>query len=282
MAQNNKYLDGVISAALKEDACRQDITTLSLISPQAVSQARIVFQEDGVVCGLALAEKVFKKLDARIRFVTYGKDGDGIKKNGCVALIHGKTRALLSGERVALNFLGYLSGIATNTRRYVEQVRGTKVKILDTRKTTPGLRELEKYAVRCGGGTNHRQNLSEMVLVKDNHLASAGLDFKEIMRRVRQSGRRVEVEVDSLQQLALVLPEKPDMVLLDNMHITQLRKAVKMSRSVKLNRPLLEASGGITLKNIRAVALTGVDRISIGALTHHHAALNLSMEITSS
>jgi len=280
---NTDYINTLIRRALSEDAASKDITTNSLIPGMHTSQCVIIVKEDAVLCGLAIAKKVFQKLNKHIRFQTKFKDGAIVKRNTTIAVLKGNTKSLLTGERVALNFLGYLSGIATNTHNYVMKARRQKAKIYDTRKTTPGLRLLEKYAVKCGGGYNHRSNLSELVLIKDNHRQACHpmQSIPQAIQRIRRKTKKaLEIEVDNLNQFKQALPAAPNMILLDNMTCAQMKKAVTLTRILpRKKRPLLEASGGITLSNIVNVARTGVDRISIGSLTHSHKAINVSMEL---
>jgi len=281
---NTDKINALIRRALREDAVSKDITTNSLIPGTHTSQCVIIVKEDAVLCGLAIAKKVFQKLNKHIRFQTKFKDGAIVKRNTTIAIIKGKTRSLLTGERVALNFLGYLSGIATNTHNYVTKARRQRAKIYDTRKTTPGLRLLEKYAVKCGGGYNHRSNLSEHVLIKDNHRQACypKQTIPQAIQRVKSKTKKtLEIEVDNLSQFKQALPAAPNMILLDNMTCAQMKKAVALTRTLPRNkRPLLEASGGITLSNVVNVARTGVNRISIGSLTHSHKAINVTMELT--
>ena len=273
--------DFIVRAALAEDHARHDVTTRRLVGASEISRARIIVKENAVVCGLAIVQRVFQELDKNIRCDFRRAEGKEVKKNTTVLLVKGKTRALLAGERTALNFLGYLSGIATNARRYVRAVSAYKTTILDTRKTTPGLRELEKYAVRCGGARNHRSNLQEMILAKDNHRwACRRMTVARMAKRLRHGEKKViEFEVDTLPQFAQALAAGVDIILLDNMNCAQMKKAAAL-RNKKGNRrqPLLEASGGITLKNIKQIARTGVDRISVGALTHSRRSIDVSME----
>ena len=235
-----------------------------------------MLRKPGVVAGLDLAEAAFKALDPQVRFKRIADDGGKVAAGGVVAEISGKTRALLTGERTALNFLGRLSGIATLTASYVEAVAGTKARIACTRKTTPGLRALEKYAVRCGGGINHRFGLYDAVLVKDNHIAAAGSLAKALERLRARSGHlvKIEVEVDTLQQLEDALRFPIDAVLLDNMDVAMLRQAVKLVAG----RVTTEASGGVSLETVREIASSGVDLISVGALTHSPRNLDSSLE----
>ena len=241
-------------------------------------------RQRAVVCGLEIVQRIFCLLDKSVRVSCVVGDGVRVKPGQVLLRISGRARGILTGERVALNFLGRLSGIATVTRSFTDAVRGTKAVILDTRKTTPGLRHLERYAVRVGGGQNHRFDLGEMVLVKDNHRAlSASADggLAGMVRGLHHKTKKpVEVEVDTLKELEDVLRDPPGFVLLDNMSAVDLRKAVKMTALLpRARRPLLEASGGINLENVRAVAQTGVDRISIGALTHSAPCVDVSLEL---
>ncbi len=273
--------DFIVRAALVEDHARHDVTTQRLIGASEISRARIIIKEKAVVCGLALVRQVFQELDKNVRCVFLCSEGKEAGKNVTVLTVQGKTRALLVGERTALNFLGYLSGIATNTHQYVRAALPYKAVILDTRKTTPTLRELEKYAVRCGGAENHRSNLEDMILVKDNHRwACRRMSVARMVRRLRKGTTKVIVfEVDTLVQFEQVLAAGVDIILLDNMNCPQMEKAVALrNKTGKKGRPLLEASGGITLKNIKQIARTGVDRISVGALTHSRRSIDVSME----
>lgn len=277
----NPDLNKIILQALAEDRALHDITTQTLIAKNQMSRAYIILKEEAVLCGLEVARKIFQKLDPHIQIRSSYKDGDKANKNRKILLLKGKTWAILAGERVALNFLGHLSGITTSTRRFVKAAGSAKVKIMDTRKTTPGLRALERLAVKAGGGTNHREHLGDMVLIKDNHLFALRkkMTIPEIIRSFRQKTKKtLELEVDHLVQLKIALSAAPDIILLDNMTTAQLRQAVKMNKQSK--KPcLLEASGGVNLQNIRAIAGTGVDRISIGALTHCVKSIDFSLEL---
>jgi nicotinate-nucleotide pyrophosphorylase (carboxylating) len=261
-----------VRAWLAEDFGDGDLTSESVVADGTTAEAVILLKERGVVCGLELVHAVFAELDPNVSFAAIASDGD--ETEGEVARLEGDARALLGGERLALNVLGRLSGIATATRRYVNAVGGTGATILDTRKTTPGLRALEKYAVRCGGGTNHRLGLDDGILIKDNHLRVAG-SIGVAVERARATGVEVEVESDTLDQVREALDAGADMILLDNMKPSQLVEAVALTGG----RAKLEASGGITLDNVRAVAESGVDFVSIGALTHSARALDVSMEV---
>jgi len=268
--------DAIIDAALREDMPEGDITSESIIPADARSEAIFLAKEDGVLAGLAIARRVFEKLDSAIEFTEKNQDGAAFRKSDILACVEGPTIALLKGERTALNFLQRLSGIATATRCFVDAIAGTKAKILDTRKTTPGLRLLEKYAVKIGGGTNHRLSLSDMVLIKDNHLRYVG-SVAEAVRRARSKIRpsvRIEVEAADLAQVRDALAAGADMVMLDNMTLETMREAV----TIAAGRVPLEASGNMSLDRVRAVAETGVDFISVGALTHSARAVDISLD----
>jgi nicotinate-nucleotide pyrophosphorylase (carboxylating) len=268
-------LERLAYAALAEDVGEGDVTTEATIDADASGEAELVLKEPGVVCGLDVAEAVFRALDAELRFERLVENGTLVGSATAVARVSGPLRAILTGERTALNFLGRLSGIATLTRRYVDAVAGTGAAILDTRKTTPGLRVLEKHAVAVGGGRNHRLGLDDGVLVKDNHLRAAG-SIREVVDRLRAATHLpVEVECDTLEQVSEALAAGADALLLDNMRVDELREAVSLTRG----RARLEASGGVSLDNVRAVAETGVDEISVGALTHSARSLDVSLEL---
>jgi len=268
-------LERIVAAALAEDVGQGDVTTEATVAPEAVGTAELLVKEPGVVCGLGVAEAVFRALDPDIRFEPLVAEGAVLGRPTAVALVTGPERAILTGERVALNFLGRLSGIATLTKRYVDTVAGTGAAILDTRKTTPGLRALEKHAVACGGGQNHRFGLDDAVLVKDNHLRAAGSIAKAVESVRATTDLPIEVECDTLEQVSEALDSGVDAILLDNMSPDELRAAVALAGG----RVRLEASGGITLDTVRAVAETGVDEISVGALTHSARSLDVSMEL---
>ena len=276
MAVATDTVERVVHAALAEDIGAGDVTTDATIPADAVGVADLLVKEAGVVCGVRVAETTFRALDPDIRFEAIASDGDFVEPPALVARISGSERAILTGERVALNFLGRLSGIATLTRRYVDALEGTGTTVLDTRKTTPGLRELEKYAVACGGGRNHRFGLDDAVLVKDNHLRAAGSVSAAVDLVRAATALPIEVECDTLDQVAEALAVGVDAILLDNMSLDQLREAVDLTGG----RARLEASGGVTLDTIRAIAETGVDEISVGALTHSARSLDVSLELT--
>ncbi|MDQ7029906.1 MAG: carboxylating nicotinate-nucleotide diphosphorylase [Ardenticatenia bacterium] len=267
-----------IRRALDEDIGPGDVTTSAVITEPCTARGHIVVKAHGVIAGLAVARATFTLVDARVIFTPLVPDGASVRPGEVVATVEGLVNALLTGERVALNFLQRMSGIATLTRRFVEAVAHTSAVILDTRKTVPGLRPLDKWAVRLGGAQNHRAGLHDMVLIKENHIAAAG-SLAEAVRRVRARwGHRypVEVEVRTLEELDAALALDVDRVLLDNMDVPTLRAAVAMTAG----RVPLEASGGITLDNVAAVAETGVDFISVGALTHSPPALDITLLLT--
>jgi nicotinate-nucleotide pyrophosphorylase (carboxylating) len=268
----------IIDRALQEDIGTSDVTTQSILVPGLLLGGEFVGKEMGVIAGLKVAKLVFQRVDERVAMSCLARDGDVVEPGQTLARIEGPGSAILSGERVALNFLQRMSGIATMARRYVEAVRGTKAVILDTRKTAPGLRVLDKLAVRLGGAQNHRLGLYDMVLIKDNHIAAAG-GLGQAMERVRKAASKdlaIEVEVTSLSQLEEALAGEPDRIMLDNMTLGQMRRAVDVAGG----RVELEASGNVTLDNVAEIAATGVDFISVGALTHSVRALDISLEIT--
>ena len=269
--------DALLDAWLAEDLGDGDVTSEATVPADRRASARLLVKAPGVVCGLALAERVFTRLDPDLVFEAVLRDGARVDEPPAVAAtLEGRARALLAGERLALNLVGRLSGIATQTARYVDAVAGTGAAILDTRKTTPGLRALEKYAVACGGGRNHRLGLFDAVLIKDNHIAVAG-SLSEAVRRARAyaPGLEVEVEADTLMQVHEALEAGADAILLDNMPPARLAEAV----ALVAGRARTEASGGITLEGIAAVGRSGVDTISVGALTHSAANLDVSLEV---
>jgi nicotinate-nucleotide pyrophosphorylase (carboxylating) len=274
-----EYVRTIVQLALAEDVGQGDITTDNLIPLRSRSKARLISKADGVICGVDLACSVFKTLNSRIVFHALIKDGQPVRRGEVIAEIFGSTRALLSGERVAINLLSFLSGIATQTRLFINKIKPYKTAIMDTRKTTPLLRQMERYAVRSAGGVNHRYNLSDMVMIKDNHrVVCQGQDLNEVIKSLKKKIKtKVEVEVDSLNELKEILNSRADIILLDNMTPRQVAQAVQLRNKAKVHT-LLEASGGITLKNVKRYAATGVDRISVGALTHSRQVLDISME----
>ncbi len=276
-------MDKIIALALREDIGQADITTNLLVGKKARCTAHILTREPCVVAGLAIAQKVFKKLDRRVAFKIFHKDGEKVGTNTALVSITGKTRAILTGERVALNFLSRLSAIATKTHHFVQKVKPYKVEIYDTRKTTPTLRLIEKIAVRCGGGVNHRLSLHEMVLIKDNHhlVIREGVSMKDVIRRIRRKTQKpIAVEVDNLNDYRKVLEGWPDFILLDNMSIRQIKKAVATLKAARRKKkPKLEVSGRVNLRNVATIARLGVDRISIGALTHSIRSIDMTLEL---
>jgi nicotinate-nucleotide pyrophosphorylase (carboxylating) len=285
----------IIRLAVREDLGRGiDLTTVSLVEREARGAADIVVRRAGVVAGLRAVLLVVNEMQLDLAWEAWIQDGTSVESGTPVARLRGSTRDLLTAERIMLNFLGRLSGIATLTRRFVDAIAGTRARLYDTRKTTPGWRRLEKYAVRCGGGSNHRTGLFDAVLIKDNHLAQtpsgagSALSPAEAVAKAREFLRQfhphqdtspipVEIEVDTLEQLSNVLPLNPEIILLDNMTIEQLRTAVGMRDTAGVSSEL-ESSGGVTLDTIRAVAETGVDRISVGALTHSATSLDVALD----
>lgn len=269
----------LLDLSLDEDAGRGDVTTAALVDEGQEAEADIVAKERLVVCGLGIAEAVFTRLDWRTRMRARVGDGDPVMPGTLVATVRGPAQALLAGERVALNFMQRLSGIATLTQSFVAATEGAKVRVTDTRKTTPGMRTLEKYAVRVGGGYSHRADLSAGVLIKDNHIALVG-SVREAVRRARANashGLRIEVEVDTLAELDEAIEAGSDVILLDNFQLRDIVDAVKRVRE-RAPRTLLEVSGGVTLDRVRELAKTGIDIISAGALTHSARAVDLSMD----
>ncbi len=265
-----------VRRALAEDLGTGDVTA-ALLPADGSSAATVITREDAVLCGTDWFDAVFAQLDTTLRVSWLVQDGDAIRANQELCRLHGPTRALLSGERCALNFLQTLSATATATRRYVAAIAGTGAQILDTRKTVPSLRAAQKYAVRCGGGRNHRMGLYDAILIKENHIAAAGSIERAVsMARALYPDLSIEVEVENLDEQQQALAAHADIILLDNFSIAELSEAVALNAG----RAKLEASGGITLDNVRAIASTGVDFISVGALTKHVHAVDLSLRIS--
>ncbi len=267
-----------VQAALKEDLGRAgDVTSDATIPADVPARAVIATRKPGVLAGLALAEAAFREIDPSVRFAASRRDGDRLERGDVVAEIEGPARAILAGERVALNFLCHLSGVATATREMVDKVAHTSARICDTRKTLPGLRAFEKYAVRCGGGANHRFGLDDAILIKDNHIAVAGGVAPAIEAARSYAGHlvKIEIEVDTLDQLREAMEARPDAVLLDNMTPDQLREAV----GIIAGRAAAEASGNVTAATVAAIAEAGVDRISSGWITHSAPSLDLGLDI---
>lgn len=295
MTQDFKLIESTFQAGEKESAAKLiemalsedlmttgDLTCRALLTDQQCATVQVVARTTGVLAGAPIGQMVFEKLDARVKWDARLRDGASLEKGSVVADVTGPIASLLIGERTMLNFMTHLSGIASTTRKYVDIVRGTRAVVLDTRKTLPGWRLLEKYAVRCGGGTNHRIGLYDGVLIKDNHLAAWTLSSSiaeavRVARAKSPAGISIEVEVDTLEQLKDALQGQPDIVLLDNMSTGQLKNAVSI-RDDAAPTVKLEASGGVTLDTLRAIAETGVERISVGALTHSAPALDLAFD----
>jgi nicotinate-nucleotide pyrophosphorylase (carboxylating) len=267
----------LVEAALEEDDTRHDITTAATVLSDRRARCRMVVRKDGVIAGLALASQAFEIVDKDVTIRFDRDDGSKVRANTPVMFLSGHARGLLSAERVALNFVQHLSGIATLTARYVEAVAGTGAHILDTRKTMPGMRRLQKYAVRAGGGLNHRMDLSSAVLIKDNHLAAVDGDVAIAVTRARAvgpAGIKVEVECDTIDQVRAAIDAGADVILLDNMSLAEMREAVKLVDG----HAVLEASGGVTLDRVRQIAETGVNWISVGALTHSPPSLDIGLD----
>jgi len=274
-------LDRVIDNALAEDLGSGDVTTSALIPPDLAGEASLLVKENGVLAGMEIAAEVFQRVEPSLRVEVLLQDGTQVKPGDVAGRISGSVSGILRAERTALNFLQRLSGVASLTARYVEAVVGTSAKIYDTRKTTPGLRLLEKYAVRMGGGQNHRLDLADAVLIKDNHinaLRARDMSLEEIIDRARDktpAGMTIEVEVTSAAEAGDALKAGADIIMLDNMNADEMTRVIGMVAG----RAKIEASGGVTLENVRQVAMTGVDMISVGALTHSYKALDISLEL---
>jgi len=275
-----EQIDTIINLSLAEDLGHGDPTSEILVPPELEGKATIFAKEDGIVAGADIARKVFRRVDPSISFNVLSKDGTAVKSGDKIAEVGGKVLSILKAERTALNFMQRLSGIASMTAKYAAETHGLKTYIADTRKTTPGLRLLEKHAVSAGGGKNHRLHLGDGILIKDNHLAALraiGMSLKDIVAKAKQNaprGLKVEVEVDSFQEAMEAANAGADIIMLDNMSAEEMRKVVKSLKG----KVKIEASGGINLTNVRQAALTGVDYISIGALTHSSKALDISLE----
>jgi nicotinate-nucleotide pyrophosphorylase (carboxylating) len=274
---NHDALNSLVQSALHEDGALNDLTTIATVVSERRARAKLVARESGVVCGVPLALETFRIMDPKVAIRVDAEDGSRVERGTPVLFLSGHARGLLSAERVALNFMLHLSGIATLTSRYVAAIRGTKARILDTRKTLPGWRPLEKYAVCAGGGKNHRADLSNGILIKDNHLAALDGNIELAVRRSREiapPGMKVEVECETKEHVAEALAAGADIIMLDNMPPDLMGECVQMIHG----RATTEASGGINLSNVRAIAETGVDWISIGALTHSAPALNVALD----
>ena len=287
----------IIQLALKEDIGPTDITSTSVLHRSKKGNFVLIAKQDCIVCGLVIAEAVFETVDSNVRFKPLVNDGDRVLGTKAIAYCSGNARSILTAERTALNFLSWLSGISTLTGVFVEEVNSTKAKILDTRKTTPTLRRLEKYAVKIGGGFNHRVGLYDQVLIKDNHIASIMAEpsiikneeeaIKFALESAKQNAgkdKKIEIEVDNLDALKVALDYNPDIIMLDNMSIEDIKEAVKIRDAHRISvgdvgfKVLLEVSGGVNIQTVASIAQTGVDRISIGVLTHSAPAVNISLE----
>ena len=268
--------DNLILQALQEDITSEDITTNSVMPSYQAGEVDLICKQDGVIAGLDVFKRVFQLLDEKTRFAFYCQDGDSVKKGQKIGLVHGDIRVLLSGERTALNFLQRMSGIATYTRGIADLLRGTNTKLLDTRKTTPNMRIFEKYAVKVGGGYNHRYNLSDGILLKDNHIGAAG-GVKEAVAMAKEYApfvRKIEIEVENLDMLKEALEAGADIIMLDNMSVADMRMAVELCRG----KAETECSGNVTRENVERLVDFGVDYISSGALTHSSPILDLSLK----
>lgn len=284
MGIDMKSARALIRRTLKEDLGKGDITSQFTVPEEAGGLALVMAKQEGVLAGIEVCRQVFLAVDSGLKAEPQAKDGERIEFGQVVMTVQGKTRSILAAERTALNFLQHLSGIATLTAKYVEAVKGTRAKILDTRKTTPGLRALEKYAVACGGGQNHRMGLWDMVLIKDNHIEAAG-GVSNAIRKVlgADHGRiKIEVEVQNLSQLEEALACEPDIIMLDNMNQQQMAEACRLSfvhPARDQGKLRLEASGKVSLDNVRQIAECGVDFISVGAITHSAPAFDFSLQL---
>lgn len=277
----------IIKLAIAEDIGKGDLTTRNLISARQKGVGEIVFKENGILCGIDIVNLVLGQFDSSVIVKNLAEDGDFIRKGSIVSRIHGYLSPILTSERIILNFLQRLSGIATITAKYVEKVKGLNVVIMDTRKTTPGMRELEKYAVRIGGGKNHRMGLFDAVLIKTNHLRGGGLGLAQLqaditdLRRKLPSSVFIEIEARNYQEALQFAKLDCDVLMFDNMSIYEIKRAVRAIKKAYGNEKLLEASGGINLENVVKIARTGVDRVSVGELTHSARAIDISMRISS-
>jgi nicotinate-nucleotide pyrophosphorylase (carboxylating) len=281
MNEIDKNISRVISSALKEDIKNGDITTKATISKSKKAVGKFLVKAEGIIAGLEIAKAVFKQVDPKVKFEIKIKDGSKVKYGDVAAIVSGKAQSLLTAERTALNFLQRMSGIATSANVYAEKVKHTKAKVIDTRKTVPGLRALDKLAVKLGGSANHRIGLYDMFLIKDNHIEVAGSITKAVEACVKYNKKhrtkfKIEVETKNLKEVEEALQTKADIIMLDNFEIDDIKKAVKLING----RCKAEASGGVNLETVKQIAETGVDFISVGALTHSIKALDISLEIT--
>ena len=275
MNLNQKYINEIVAHALKEDLYPRGDITSNLLNNNLKITAKIICNENAIIAGINFAKSTFKLIDKKTSFKTKAKDGTKIKKGKIVALIKGKAKSIFKAERVALNFLGLTSGVATKTNSFVSAVKGRNCKICCTRKTLPNLRLLQKYAVKIGGGLNHRFNLSDEYLIKDNHIASSKNIRKIILKAIKNRNKKITVEVDKINQLKTVMGLKFHRILFDNMNTKKLRLGVKLSKKYYET----EASGGVTHKNIKKISSTGVSRISVGEITHSAPTIDLKLQI---
>jgi len=271
---NNYYIKNIVKRALNEDLYPSGDITSSLVKNTEIIKVKLISNQQAVVAGLEFAKQTFKLIDNKIKFTVKKKEGSLVKKNDLIALLEGKAENILIGERVALNFMSHISGVATKTNKFVKLVN-KKCKICCTRKTTPTLRVVEKYAVKLGGGTNHRFNLSDEFLIKDNHIANSEIKMLVSLAIKKKKGRKITVEVDNLNQLKQIIGLKFNTVLFDNMDTKTLKAAVKIAKKYYET----EASGNVNLKSVKKIAATGVDRISIGSITHSAPAVDFKLEI---
>ena len=272
---NKNFINNVVKLALNEDLYPSGDITSSLIKNNKVIKLKLISNQKAIIGGLKFAEQTFQLIDKKIKFMIRKKEGSSVKKNDLIAIIEGKVQNILVGERVALNFISHISGVATKTNQFVKLVKEKKCKICCTRKTIPNMRVIQKYAVKLGGGINHRFNLSDEYLIKDNHISSS--DIKTLVHSAikKQKGKKITVEIDNLNQLKKILGLKFSTVLFDNMSIKKLKAGVQIAKKIYET----EASGNINLKNVRKVASTGVNRISIGSITHSASAVDIKLEI---
>jgi nicotinate-nucleotide pyrophosphorylase (carboxylating) len=275
----NKTTKLLIKKALTEDIGKRDITTLITVKSEAKGEATIIAKDKGILCGLELARETFKQTDKRLKFKAFKKDGMRFSRGQKIAVLSGNFRSILTAERVALNFLSLLSGVSTLTRKFVDKTKKTRVKILDTRKTIPGLRALQKYAVRTGGGASHRQALDKGIIVKDNHLRVTEDKVSQLISNLKnKTSLPIEIEVENIKEFKSVIKYKPDIIMLDNFSLSQVKTAVAL-RNRDFPKVKLEASGGITLSNLKTLVKTGLDFISVGALTHSAPNIDFSLEV---
>jgi len=285
---NGKEIEKLIDRALREDVGFGDVTSNSVVDHNLKGTAVIQAKETGILAGMKIAQKVFKKVDPKLRFTSFLRDGDRIRPKDRIASVEGNIRSILKAERTALNFVQQLSGVATYTASFVDKVKGTSIRILDTRKTVPGLRALQKYAVRLGGGKNHRMGLHDMILIKENHIKAAG-GISEAIKKAKSFSKkrsqkkrlRIEVETKTLGETEQAAKMGVDVIMLDNMPLSQIKKAVKIINAFD-RRIKIEVSGNIKLNQAKRIASTGVDFISVGALTHSAKALDLSLKVAAS